>query len=147
VIGACKPAPRTAEAPSDVDETSQPATAAAPRPPRPERTIYRAELLRARGRSPAYLLRQLEPVAARDGHRFVGWRINRLFPDDPALCAEGCDLEVGDIIVSVNRRALETPDDYAQLWTEAPTLQTLEVEAIRDGERRTKTYTILDAGR
>ena len=68
-----------------------------------------------------------------------------MFPDDPELCAPGCDLAVGDVILRVNGDRLETPTAFVALLERLDQLGTLEVTRLRDGEASSVTYTIVDA--
>jgi hypothetical protein len=112
--------------------------------PRPARAIFRDELQRATGPGPAYLLRQLGPEPFRhDGH-FIGWEITQLFPDDPELCAPGCDLALGDVILGVNGHRLQTPQDLSDAFEALPRWTQLHVQSLRDGQRRDVTYTVID---
>jgi hypothetical protein len=121
--------------------------AAEPRPvlrPRPPHAIFRDELQRATGPGPAYLLRQLGPEPFRhDGH-FIGWEITQLFPDDPELCAPGCDLALGDVILGINGHRLQTPQDLSDALGELPRWTQLHVQSLRDGKRRDVTYMVID---
>lgn len=110
--------------------------------PRPEGVIYRDELARVAAAGPAVLLRNLGPEPVRHNGGFFGWRITRVFPEFADLCREGCDLEVGDVIVSVNGDQLETPDAFAAMFARIPDLNVLEIVRIRDGQRSTAVYTI-----
>lgn len=111
---------------------------------RPPQTIYRSELDRALARGPGYLLRQLDPEPFRHQGHFVGWEIGALFPDDPDLCAPGCGVAVGDVILSVAGDRLQTPQALSNLIEKLPRMQKLEVRSLRNGERRVVTYRIVD---
>ena len=111
---------------------------------RPPATIYRSELDRALRGGPGYLLRQLGPEPFRHGGRFVGWELTRLFPDDRELCAPGCDIVPGDVILAVAGDRLETPQALTKLLERLPELDRLEVVSLRDGKRRTRTYTLVE---
>lgn len=123
------------------------ADAVEPRPPprpRPARAIFRDELQRAVGPGPAYLLRQLGPEPFRhDGH-FIGWEITQLFPDDPELCAAGCDLALGDVILGVNGHRLQTPQDLSDALDALPGWTQVRVQRLRDGKRIDVTYAVVD---
>lgn len=111
---------------------------------RPPHTIYRSEIDQALARGPGFLLAQLGPEPFRMQGRFVGWEITRVFPDLPQLCEPGCDLQVGDIILSVNGDRLETPTAFSNMVTRLPELDTLQVKSVRDEKRRVVTYQIVD---
>jgi hypothetical protein len=116
----------------------------ASKPPRPPNTIYRTEIDRALGPGPGYLLGQLGPEPYRPSGAFVGWRITRVFPDDPDLCAADCDLRMGDIIWSVNGTRLETPQALSDAVATLQDARTLEVVRLRGGERERVVFAIVD---
>jgi S1-C subfamily serine protease len=111
---------------------------------RPPATIYRQELRRATERGPAYVLRQLGPEPFRHHGTWVGWEITRLWPDDPTVCAPGCDVELGDVILSVNGSTLETPQAFAEALEALPKADRLVVHSLREGKRRERSYRIVD---
>lgn len=132
-------------APQEEGVTSaQEVTTEEDRGPRPPATIYRSEVERALARGPGYLLYELGPEPYRLSGRFVGWEITRVFPDEPELCAQGCDLIPGDIILSVNGDRLETPQAFSNLVEAMPGIDELVVKLIRDEQRRTTTYAIVE---
>ena len=114
-------------------------------PPRPEHTIYRSELARAThdGRPP-YLMQQLGPEAYRPNGRFIGWKITKVWPSDPELCAPGCDLQPGDVIVAVNGRPIEYPEHLSELMEKLPKMETLKIRMLRNGELRVNEYAIAE---
>jgi len=60
---------------------------------------------------------------------FRGWRVLARFPEDPGLCGADCDLQVGDVIVSVNGNTLERPEQLMKLVASVPELR--EVVVVR----------------
>lgn len=156
VVGACasKPAPPAAGAVSAAPRPDAPAArgsvppdTGAPLAPasvreRPPGTIFRSEIDRALARGPGYLLYELGPEPFRLSGTFVGWEITRVFPDEPGLCEDGCDLRVGDIILSVNGDRLETPQALSNMIDALPRTDTLTIKSIRDEKRRVATYTL-----
>ncbi|MGH1341163.1 MAG: hypothetical protein ACRBN8_06405 [Nannocystales bacterium] len=136
------PAPersQEAEAP-DPGRTLAPAVASE----RPLNTIFRSEIDRALARGPGYLLYELGPEPYRLSGKFVGWEITKVFPDEPDLCSDGCDLQLGDIILSVNGDRLETPQALSNMVDALPSATKLVVKSIRDEKRRTATYVLAD---
>lgn len=117
-----------------------------PRPeePRPPTSIYRSELVRATSFGPAYLLRELGPEPFRHRGTFMGWEITRVFPSDPGLCAPGCDLQVGDVVLSVNGSKLETPQQLSDALDAVAEATKLEVVTLRGEKRRQVTYSIVE---
>lgn len=144
--------PDDAANPSDSSDSSDPSEAQAeretppPRPeePRPPTSIYRSELVRATSFGPAYLLRELGPEPFRHRGTFMGWEITRVFPSDPGLCAPGCDLEVGDVVLSVNGSKLETPQQLSDALDAVADASKLEVVTLRGEKRRQVTYSIVE---
>lgn len=142
--------------PSDPSDASDPSEATAsaqteheappPRPeePRPPTSIYRSELVRATSFGPAYLLRELGPEPFRHRGTFMGWEITRVFPSDPGLCAPGCDLQVGDVVLSVNGSKLETPQQLSDALDAVAEATKLEVVTLRGEKRRQVTYAIVE---
>jgi S1-C subfamily serine protease len=113
-------------------------------PPRPTGAIFHGELVRAtQGGSAAYLLSQLGPEAYRPQGRFEGWMITRVWPGDPQLCAPGCDLRAGDVILSVNGSKLETPEELSNLLARIDALESIDLTGIRDGEFFERSHPVL----
>jgi hypothetical protein len=113
-------------------------------PPRPEGAIFRSELIRAtQGGSASYLLAQIAPEAYRPQGRFEGWMITRVWPADPELCAPGCDLRPGDVILSVNGSKLETPEELSNLLARIDQLDAIELTGIRGGEFFERSHPVL----
>ena len=155
-VGACasKPAPQSSPPPATASSTEAPEAAPSVPPDRgvplvaeasserPPGTIFRSEIDRALSRGPGYLLYELGPEPYRLSGTFVGWEITRVFPDEPALCRDGCDLMVGDIILSVNGDRLETPQALSNMIDALPRTDTLTIKSIRNEKRRVATYTL-----
>jgi len=125
-------------------EDAEPVSAPRERAPRPPQTIYRSELVRATSFGPAYLLREVAPEPFRHAGRFVGWEVTQFFPDDPALCSPGCDMQVGDVILSVNGSRLETPQQLSDEFEKIPERAELRVVSLRGETRRRITYKIIE---
>ena len=109
--------------------------------PRPPDTIFRDELMRATANGSApYLLRALTPgyIDRMAGSSDIG----SLWPEDPSLCAGPCDLREGDIILTVNGRPVERPEQLSELMDALDSMETLEIQMLRDGELRARTYQI-----
>jgi hypothetical protein len=145
------------DAPSPAVADAAVSTPSVPAPPisRPPDTIFRDELVRAtRGGKPGYLLSQLGPPEAwRVDGRFRGWRVLTVFPDDPELCAAGCDLRPGDVVLTVNGSPLERPEQLSELVGQITTMSRLAVKLVRDADPATpgmqgalheRTFAIVD---
>ena len=130
-----------ADAPHERADEPEPADEG---PPRPEGAIYRSELVRAtQGGAPSYLLAQLGPEPYRPQGRFEGWVITRVWPGDPQLCAPGCDLRRGDVILSVNGSKLQTPEELSNMLAHIDELESIEVTGMRDGAFFERSHPIL----
>jgi type II secretory pathway component PulC len=145
----CRPRSDGGEAPgASVEVGADPAGEAGPTPERPERpagVIYRSELIRAtRAGSAPYLLGQIGPEPYSPQGRFEGWIITRVWPGDPELCAPGCDLQVGDIILSVNGSRLETPEQLSSMLADIEVIDAIELTGIRDGAFFQRTHPVLE---
>ena len=139
------PDPGAGQLVSEADGAPSPESSPEALPPRPPDTIYRSELMRAtKGGRPAYLLAQLQPEPYRPRGAREGWRISSVFPADPGLCAPGCDLFPGDIILTVNGSPLERPEQLSALIAEIETMQTLDVRLVRDQKLHERTFAIVD---
>jgi type II secretory pathway component PulC len=136
-------APLVGTEPTEI-QSEQPSESSS-EPARPPGAIYRNELVRAtRGGNAPYLLAQLGPEPYAPQGRFEGWIITRVWPGDPELCASGCDLRAGDIILSVNGSKLETPEQLSNLLADLDAIQSIELTGIRDGEFFERSHAILD---
>jgi hypothetical protein len=69
--------------------------------------------------------------AAGSSH-FGGWRIRRFHPGDPCLGRAG--LARGDVIFSINGRALRRPSELHTLWSQLASARRLVVRLIRGGD-------------
>ncbi|GEM_PF-4274352 len=106
--------------------------------------IYRSEIEEAtHGYQPAYVLRELSPVAFTPRGRFQGWTIGRLFPSTPGLCGADCDLKVGDVVLSVNGSRLERPEQFSTILEALKNADSLDLRIVRDGEMLEFNYPIV----
>jgi type II secretory pathway component PulC len=145
----CRTAPDTHSQPDKplIDESAESESAGASEPeraPRPAGAVYRSEIVRAtQGGSAAYLMSQLGPEPYRPQGRFEGWVVTRVWPGDPELCAPGCDLKPGDVLLSVNGSTLETPEQLSNLLARIDELESIDLVGIRAGEFFERTHPVL----
>ena len=100
-----------------------------PRPAPPRRTrdeISRAELDAVLDAGPARFLRRVDRKAVLRTGKFLGWRIVAL---DPLL--EGV-VGPGDILVRVNRRSMERPEVFFDVWQSLRHARELVLEILRE---------------
>jgi type II secretory pathway component PulC len=106
------------------------------------RAIRRSALVRAVDAGLGFWLRGVEVAPHRVGGRFGGWRVRKIHAGDP--CFALVDIRPGDIVVRVNRRTLERPEEAHALWESLRAAPAVTVELVREGERRTLTLPVAD---
>lgn len=74
--------------------------------------------------------------------RFRGWIIRSLYPDDP--CYRQIDLLPGDVVIRVNGKSIERPEQADAVFNGLRTAPSLVVELIRDKAPRTVTLPIAE---
>lgn len=67
-------------------------------------------------------------------YRGEGVLVNRVVENSPA---ERAGIEKGDVIVSVEQRAVDSPDELANIVRAQSAGETVSIRIVRDGERRT----------
>ncbi len=92
----------------------------------PRDSIVRAELDAVLDAGPARFLQRVNRKAVLRGGRFLGWRILGL---DPVL--EGV-VGPGDILVRVNRRSMERPEVFFEVWQSLRRASELVLEILRE---------------
>ncbi len=110
--------------------------------PAPAGGIPRCELEKVLSQSPGVFLSHVDTAPSFRGGRFQGWRVNAFFPDDPRFA--GVDLRRGDVVVRINGDAVEQPEQFIHVWEGARFRRDLTVEIVRDGERRTLSWPIVE---
>lgn len=81
---------------------------------------------------------ETEPVLV-DG-AFQGFRLLRLYPDDPRFTE--LDLQPGDVIVAVNGEPIERPEQALRIWESLRVASQLLVNYERGGEARQLRFSI-----
>jgi S1-C subfamily serine protease len=82
----------------------------------------------------------VDPALAQ-GH-FRGWVIRSLYPGDP--CYRDVDLRAGDLVVKVNGKSVEHPEQASDVFSSLRTAPALVVDFVRDGQPHTLTLPIAD---
>lgn len=122
-------------------EADEPPSNEAERPvPDGAESVRRAEIARLARRGPSYLFQvsTLHPVR-RDG-TFRGFEIADLAP--VARRALAPQMEVGDVVVAINGRRIDAPDDVHELWRRLAELSRIEITFLRNGERRRAVWIV-----
>ena len=121
---------------------SPPPSAPVPVPapvPSPPTSISRASLTLVLAQGPGALLARVRVHALVDHARFAGWRIDAV----PAAWAT-CGLLAGDVLLRVNSRRVERPEDLHAIWTALGTAPALLLEVARAGGVVTLLFPITD---
>ena len=74
--------------------------------------------------------------------RFQGWEIRRLYSGDP--CYVTVDLRPRDVVIRVNGKPIEKPEQAFDVLTSLRTAPTLVVDFLRDGQPQKFTLQIAD---
>jgi hypothetical protein len=135
------------EEPTTVAEAGPPTTAAPPAPRTCEMFARPGVLKRAAlvGLLDAGLPRWLQGVEgdrALAKHRFQGWLVKSLYPDDP--CYKEVDLRPGDVVQKVNGKSIEKPEQAFDVAESLRTAPALVVEYLRDGKATRLSIAITD---
>jgi len=82
----------------------------------------------------------VDPLLARG--RFRGWIIRSFNSDD--VCFSGVDLREGDVVMRVNGRPVERPEEALEVWSKLPTSAELVIDVLRDGQAHRVRFGIVD---
>ncbi len=122
--------PEENQAIAEVEET--------PASPQPG-TISRSDLDEVLVEGPAGILgRALTEPVFKSG-KFEGFRITAFPRGEPTVI----DLRVGDVILKVNGRSVERPENYYDIFQELKVATELHFELRRDGVEQTLVYPIV----
>jgi S1-C subfamily serine protease len=83
---------------------------------------------------------EVDPGVAQ-GH-FRGWVVRSLYPGDP--CYRDVDLRAGDLVLKVNGKSIERPEQASDVFSSLRTAPALVVDFVRDGQPHTLTLPIAD---
>lgn len=108
--------------------------------PVPPGSIHRADLQAVLAAGPAALLQRVTMEPVRENGRFVGFRIAGFVGRPPSAI----DLRPGDIVLTVNGRRIERPENYFQVFEELQVASELRFELLRSAEVKTLLYPIVD---
>jgi hypothetical protein len=74
--------------------------------------------------------------------RFQGWEIRRLYPGDP--CYATVDLRPNDVVIQVNGKPIEKPEQAFDVLGGLRTASELVVDFLRNGQPQKLTLQIVD---
>ncbi|MGH2901372.1 MAG: hypothetical protein ACRDMZ_22030, partial [Solirubrobacteraceae bacterium] len=103
-------------------------------------TIARARLIAVLDAGPGMFLRQLEVSPRMAGDRFVGWQLVQLI--DRAGPLGDVDVAPGDVLLAINGKPLERPDELQRLWDSLRTANELKAQLARGDARLELRFTI-----
>ncbi len=83
----------------------------------------------------------VEVEAAFVNDRFFGWEIVSFWSDEPRFA--GVDLVPGDVVKSVNGRAVERPEQLQELWDALRTATSIHVQVFRNGTLHELRYVVV----
>jgi len=134
------PGGRTAPAASDAAR-EPPRIVAAPGKGLRSGTIARARLVAVLDAGPGMFLRQFEVAPRMVGDRFVGWQLVQLLDHSGPL--HDVDVAPGDVLLAINGKPLERPDELQTVWDSLRTANEL-VARLRRGEAGLELHFTID---
>jgi S1-C subfamily serine protease len=75
-------------------------------------------------------------------HRFQGWLVQSLYPNDP--CYQDLDLHRGDVVQKVNGKSIEKPEQAFDVVESLRTAPAIVVEFLREGKPQRLTIAIVE---
>jgi type II secretory pathway component PulC len=93
-------------------------------------------------KGPAYLLQAVTVEPARSDGTFVGYEVVGM--TEAARRVANPQIEVGDVIESINGTEIQRPDDYVNTWKALNRVDQVVIEFRRDGESKRAVWTIVD---
>jgi len=104
--------------------------------------LKRAALVRLLDAGLPRWLQGVEGDRALANHRFQGWLVKSIYPDDP--CYKDVDLRAGDVVQKVNGKSIEKPEQAFDVAESLRTAPVLLVDYLRDGKPRQLSIAITD---
>jgi hypothetical protein len=132
---AVRPEPASQGAPGD-----RPRAVAAPGKGLRTGTIPRDRLVAVLDAGPGMFLRQLEVAPRMSGERFVGWQLVQLL--DHAGPLHDVDVAPGDVLLAINGKPLERPDELQTVWDSLRTANELTARLWRGDTNLELRFTI-----
>jgi type II secretory pathway component PulC len=108
----------------------------------PPGTIARTELVRVLDAAPGRFLQHVQTEPRFVGGRWKGWRLASFFPGDARFA--NVDLRAGDVVLTVNGKSIEQPEQLMEVWEGLRFERALVVNFERDGQVHTLRFDIRD---
>lgn len=105
--------------------------------------IPRAALQAFTRQGPRRPLELLQVQPAFQGSRFIGYRVMAL--NDEGARHFGAALRPGDVVLSVNKRAIASPEEYMAAWNSLKDCDELSVKLIRGEETVELSWPVTEA--
>jgi hypothetical protein len=118
-------APKTAKA------ADKPAAPPAPQPAAPPDKLERTAIKTVLPSGLPWILRRVWPEEVVREGKFIGWRLVAI-PEEWL----GLDVRPDDIVMRINGKGVETPDQLWEAWTSLATAPELRVNYERNGENK-----------
>ncbi len=96
--------------------------------------VRRSALIRLLDAGLPRWLQGVEGDRALANHRFQGWLVKSIHPNDP--CYQDLDLRAGDVVQKVNGRSIERPEHAFEVAESLRTAPKLTVDYLRNGKSR-----------
>lgn len=124
----------------------QPGAAVAPEEPKPPAGALWRELVNATvDQGLGYFLQRVDVAPSFDSQgRFEGFRIVEL---RGGSYWDGVDLRQGDVVQRVNGKPIEREGQAYEVFQELKTVDQLQVQYLRQGQRRSLSYRIIPRGK
>ena len=103
--------------------------------------IKRADYQRMLNRGPSYFIRQIKVTAIKANRKFVGFRLDMLFPNEPYFRTG--EIRLGDVVQRVNGLPIGRPEQFMRVWTGLKNRRDLVVQILRNGEPLIVTWHII----
>jgi S1-C subfamily serine protease len=133
-----RPAP--AAKPVSQDAANEPSRAAPPGKGLRTGTIPRDRLVAVLDAGPGMFLRQLEVAPRMSGERFIGWQLVQLLDHSGPL--HDVDVVPGDVLLAINGKPLERPDELHRVWDSLRTANELTARLWRGETKLELRFTI-----
>jgi type II secretory pathway component PulC len=104
-------------------------------------TIARDRLIAVLDAGPASFLRQFEVTARMSGNRFVGWQLVQLVGTQ-ANPLYDIDLVPGDILLTINGKAIARPDQLQTVWDGLRTADAVSAQLWRGNAKLTIEFSV-----
>lgn len=115
-----------------------------PTVPEGAEVVSRADVIKLMQRGPAYILQSVRVEPYRNDGTFRGFEIVAVSRGAKDVLEP--QMQLGDVVVSINDVRIQRPDDYLKVWKSLNTVDTVEIDYLRDDVDKTAVWVIRDKG-